>query len=183
MMIELVRTPSPKKRPPFINVPSVTPVCREEDDARTGRGSFDFVDLLQVGDAHRLAALFIPGLANYQARENLAVPGSAWPAAVSTFWRAARAHDRVDARPEHGSRNTRREVAVANQANAGASGANFVDEPFVPRSIEHDDDQVFDLAVETLGNRAWVLVNGRVEAHGVLRAGPTTSFSMCRSGA
>ena len=50
MISELVRTPSPKKRTPFISVPSVTPVGGEDDVDCPGARSFDAVDPLEVGD-------------------------------------------------------------------------------------------------------------------------------------
>ena len=40
----------------------------------------------------------------------------------------------------------------------------------VPRAIEHNHDQVFDVAVEASGDGPEVLGHGRIEADGVLRA-------------
>jgi len=69
-----------------------------------------------------------------------------------------------------GGGNTRRQVAVADQANASARGANLVDQLRVPRPIEHDDDEIFDPAAVCLRNRPKIEANRRVEVDHVASA-------------
>ena len=63
-----------------------------------------------------------------------------------------------------------RQIAVADQANAGAGRADVVDELLVARPVEHDDDQILDAAAQTAGDGLQVLVHRRVEADVILRA-------------
>ncbi len=51
-------------------------------------------------------------------------------------------------------------------------GSNVRDELLVTRPIEHDDDQVLDLAAETLRDRVQVVGDRGVEVNRVLRARP-----------
>ncbi len=74
--------------------------------------------------------------------------------------------------PTHGGRDAGREVAVADQPDARAGRADIVDQLLVPRPIEHDDDQVLDVALEAAGDRAQVVGYRRVQADGVLGARP-----------
>ena len=75
--------------------------------------------------------------------------------------------------------DARREVAVGDQPDARAGAADVLDQLLVARAIEDDDDEVLDLAVEALGDRLQVLLDGRVEVDRALaRAGPTMIFSM-----
>ena len=68
--------------------------------------------------------------------------------AEHAFRRAAGAHHRVDAGPDDGRRDAGRKVAVTDQSNPRAGRADVGDQLFVPRSIEDDDDQVFDVAAQ-----------------------------------
>ena len=72
----------------------------------------------------------------------------------------------------NGRRNAGREIAVANQPDAGSGGADVADQLLVPRSIQHDDHEVLDLTPETSGNRFKVVGRRRVQVDGVLRAWP-----------
>ncbi len=150
MITELVRTPSPKNRTPRISVPSVTPVAAKMT-REPGARSFDAVDLLEVGDAHRAASLFVLGLADHETREDLAVEAAHRRRGHHAFRRAARAHHRVNAGPDDCGRDACRQIAVANQPDACAGCADVGDQLLVPIAFEHDDDQVFDAAAEAIG--------------------------------
>src|SRR2546422_11701104 len=52
----------------------------------------------------------------------------------------------------------------------GARGADVGDELLVPRTIEHDDHQVVDIAIEALGDGVQVVLDARVEMHRVFAA-------------
>ena len=62
-----------------------------------------------------------------------------------------------------------RQVAVADQADARAGGADVGDQLLVTRPIEHHDRQLVDLAAEAAGDGAQVLAHRRVEVDQVLR--------------
>ena len=147
MITELVRMPSPKKRTPRISVPSVTPVAAKMM-LLPGREILRAIDLLEVGDAHRAAALLVLGLADDEAREDLAVQAAHRGGRQHAFGRAARAHHGVDARPDHRRRDAGREIAVADQADARAGRADVRDQLLVARPVEHDDDEIVDVAAE-----------------------------------
>ena len=59
--------------------------------------------------------------------------------------------------------NSGGKVAVADQADARAGGANFGDELFVARAIENDYDEVFEAAIEALGDGAKIVGDWRVK--------------------
>src|SRR4026207_137341 len=48
---------------------------------------------------------------------------------------------------------------------AGARRANLCDQLLVTRTIEHDDDEIFDVSIQGTGDRAQVLGGARIEAH------------------
>ena len=178
MITELVRMPSPKKRTPRISVPSVTPVAAKMMLV-AGREILRAVDLLEVGDAHRAAALFVLGLADDEAREDLAVQAAHRGRGQHAFGRAAGAHHRVDAGADDGGGDAGRQVAVADQPDARAGRADVGDQLLVARPVEHDDDEVLDLAAEAAGRSP---SGSRAPARRGLTVsfelGPTTSFSM-----
>ena len=177
MMTELVRMPSPKNRTPLISVPSVTPVAAKMM-LLAGREILRAVDLLEVGDAHRAAALLVLGLADDEPREDLAVQAAHRRRRQHALGRAAGAHHRVHAGADDRRRDAGRQIAVANQPDARAGRADVGDELLVARPVEHDDDEVVDLAAEAVGDRLQVVGDRRVEADASFELGPTTSFSM-----
>ena len=72
-----------------------------------------------------------------------------------------------------------RQVAVADETDARAGGADVADQLLVARPIEHHDDELVDLAAERPGDGAQVLAHRRVEVdQRASSSGPTTSFSM-----
>jgi len=54
-------------------------------------------------------------------------------------------------------------ITIADEANTSASFANVFDEFFVARAIENDDDEVFDVAVETFGDGFEIVGNRGVK--------------------
>ena len=132
MITELVRMPSPKNRTPRISVPSVTPVAAKMISL-AGREILRAVDLLEVGDAHRAAALFVLGLADDEPREDLAVQAAHRRRGQHALRRAAGAHHGVDAGPDDRGRDAGRQIAVANQADARAGRADVGDQLLVAR--------------------------------------------------
>ena len=178
MITELVRMPSPKKRTPRISVPSVTPVAAKMM-LLARREILRPVDLLEVGDPHRAAALLVLRLADDQAREDLAVQAAHRRRRQHAFRRAAGAHHRVDAGADDRRGDAGRQVAVADQPDARAGRADVRDQLLVPRPIEHDDDEILDAAARD----SWAIAF-RFSCTGASRLtlsfelGPTTSFSM-----
>ena len=77
--------------------------------------------------------------------------------------RATDPHHRVHAAAEHGGGDAGGEVAIADQPDTGASRTDFLDQRLVPRPIEHDHDQVLDLASQRLRDGAQVETLGRIE--------------------
>src|SRR6185503_19299399 len=68
---------------------------RREDDVLAGGEVRGAVDLLDVSDPHRAAALFVLGLADDEAREDLAVQAAHRRGGQHAFRRAAGPHHRV----------------------------------------------------------------------------------------
>src|SRR4051794_14575438 len=107
---------------------------RREDDAFAGREIPRSVDPLEILDAHRAAALFVLRLVDDEPREDFTVQAAHRRGRQHAFRRAAGAHHRVDSRADHSRRDAGRKIAVADQTDAGAGGANVVDQLLVPRS-------------------------------------------------
>ena len=57
-----------------------------------------------------------------------------------------------------------------DQPDARAGRADLLDQRLVARPVEHDDDEILDVALEAAGDRVEVLGHRRVEADGILRA-------------
>ena len=69
-----------------------------------------------------------------------------------------------------------RKIAVPNEPNARAGGPDIGDQLLMARTVEYDDDEVFDVAVQTFGDVLQVLGDRRVEFHGVLAGGADHDF-------
>src|SRR5215469_7734485 len=147
-----------------------------EDDFFPGGEVFGIVDALRVGDAHFFEALLMLGLADDETRENLAVEAAQSGGGEDTFGSAARAHNHVDPCADDGSGDAGGEVAIADETDASAGFANVGDEFFVARAIEDNDDEVFDVAVETLGDGAQVVGDGGVKFDGAFAGGADDDF-------
>ena len=70
--------------------------------------------------------------------------------------------------PDNSGGNTRRQIPITDQADAGPSGTNISNQFFMPRAIEHDDDQVFHVAIHPLRDVFQIVGHGSVEIDGVL---------------
>ena len=86
--------------------------------------------------------------------------------------------EHVDARlgPRGGDR--RRDVAVADQVDAGARLAQLADQVVVALALEHDDADVGHAPALRLRDGLHVLGRRRVDVDRVDRVGPTAIFSM-----
>jgi len=98
-----------------------------EDDLPAGGEIFSFVDTLGIADAHFGQALLMLGLADHQARKHFPIQAAQRGGSEHAFGRAAGAHDGVDASANDGSRDTGGKIAIADQANARARGADLLD--------------------------------------------------------
>ena len=107
---------------------------RDERDGVAGGQLGRRIDALEVGDAHRAAALFVLRLGDDQPGVDLAAEAAHRGGRQHAFGRAARAHHRVHARSFHGGGNARRQIAVADQPDARARRADVRDQLFVARS-------------------------------------------------
>ena len=162
---ECVRVPSPKKRTPRSRPPSVTPV-QAKMIFLPGARSCGFVDALGILDAHLRDAFVVLGFGDDEARENFAVEAAQRRGGENAFGRAARAHHGVNAGADDGGADAGGKVAIGDQADARAGGANIGDQFFMARAVENDDDEVFHFAVEALGDGAKIVGDGRVQIHG-----------------
>ena len=80
---------------------------------------------------------------------------------------------------DNGGGDSGGEVAVADQPDARSGGANIGNQFLVARAVEHDHDQVFHVAIQSLRDILQIVGHGSVEFDRVLaREGPTTIFSM-----
>ena len=70
----------------------------------------------------------------------------------NAFRGAAGAHYGVDAGANYSGADSGGEVAVGDEPDASAGGSNLIDQFFMARAVEHDNDKVFDFAVETFCN-------------------------------
>src|SRR6201987_130149 len=147
-----------------------------EDDFFAGSEVVGIVDALGVIHAHFFQALLVFGLADDEACEDLAVKTAQSGGGEHTFGSAASAHNHVNAGANDGSGDAGGEVAVADQADARAGFPDVVDELLVARAVENDDDEVFDVAVEALGNGLQVVRNGGVEFNSAFARWPDDDF-------
>src|SRR5215470_1032357 len=72
--------------------------------------------------------------------------------------------------------NTGGKVAIPNEANACPGFANIGDELFMTGAIQNDDDEVFDITVEPLGNRLEIVGDGCVKVDGAFAGGADDDF-------
>ena len=103
------------------------------------------------------------GFGDHQARQNFSVQAAKRGCGKHAFGSAADAHHSVDSGADDGRGNAGGEVSVANQADARAGGANVRDQFFMARPVEHNHNQIFDVAIEPLGDRAQIVGDGRIQ--------------------
>src|SRR5262249_10535288 len=142
---------------------------RGENDSVARRQFLRRVNAARLG-APRAAAFLVFGLPGHEAREDLAVQAAHRGGREHALRRAAGPHDGVDAGADDRGRDAGRQVAVADQPDARAGPADLLDQLLVPRPIEYHDHEIFDAAIEAARDRPEILVHGRVEADGLLRA-------------
>jgi len=143
-----------------------------EDDVLAARQILRPVDALGIGDPHRLAARFVFRLGDDETCEDLAVEAAHGRRREHTFRRTARAHHGVDAAARDRGGDACREVAITDEADARAGGADVGDELLVPRPVEHDHRQFVDLAAERARDGAQVLAHRGIQIDQVLGARP-----------
>src|SRR5262249_15860974 len=108
-----------------------------EDELFAGREIFGFVDAVLVFDAHALRALFLVWFHN-QAPEHVAIQAADGSRSNYAFGCATGSHDRVYASPDDGGGDAGREIAVADEPDAGPGRADVGNQLFVARAVEHD---------------------------------------------
>ena len=98
---------------------------------------------------------------------------------MTPFGRAADAHHRMDAGARHGARDRRRQVAVADELDPGAGGADLGDEVVVAGTLE-DDDRDVRLTLRPSASAMRPRFSVGLTRMSTLPAatGPTHSFSM-----
>src|SRR5712691_1161756 len=77
---------------------------------------------------------------------------------------------------DDGGSNAGREIAVTDQADTGAGGANIGNQLFVAWAIEHDHDQIFHVAIHSPGNVFQVVGHGGIEVDGIFTGRPDHDF-------
>ena len=128
---DTVRVPSPKKRTPFIN-DTVGHAGGREDDVLARCKVPGLVDALEVGDAHGAATRLMLRRVHDEAGKDLAAEAADRRGRQHALGCAAGTHHRVDPAADHGGCDAGRQVAVADQPDAGTSGANLLDQSGVP---------------------------------------------------
>src|SRR5882672_3002274 len=82
----------------------------------------------------------------------------------------------MNAGADDGCGNSGGEVAVADKADARSGFANVFDDFFVAGAVENDDDEVFDVAIEALGDGFEIVGDRSVEIHGAFAARADDDF-------
>src|SRR6267143_144747 len=129
------------------------------------RQIFGVVNTLQILHAHFCQAFRVLRLADHQPRKNLPIQAAQRRGRKHAFRRAARAHHCVHARSDHRRGNPGREVAIANQPDARTRRAYLFNELFVPRPVQYDHHEIFNVAVQPLGNRLQVVGYRCIQVH------------------
>src|SRR5579864_7020423 len=142
-----------------------------KDELLAGREVFSLVDPVFVFNAHARDALFEFGLIDHQASLHVSIQAAYGGGGNHTFGRSAGAHHRVHSRTDDGCGNAGRKVAIADQADAGAGGANVGNQLFVARTVQHHYHKVFDIAVQALRNVFQVVDHRSIELDRTLAGG------------
>src|ERR1700722_12107951 len=80
------------------------------------------------------------------------------------------------ARADNSGGNARRQVAVTDKANAGASGSNIANQFFMPGAIEHYHDEILHVAIHSLRDVLQIVSYRRVELDSILAGGADHDF-------
>src|SRR3954471_24954288 len=121
-----------------------------KDDLLAGGEFFGGVDLVNVRDSHLVNAIDLVGLYQ-QASLHVAVEAADGRGGDYTFRSTTGSHNGVDTSVKHSGGDASREIAVSDQTYAGTGLADVVDESFVTRTIENDDDEIGNIAIQGFG--------------------------------
>src|SRR6185295_2651776 len=116
--------------------------------------------------------LLLVGVVGLEAGLDLAAEAAHGRSGDDSLGSAADADDRVDAGAAYGGGDAGREVAVRDQTDAGAGGADVRDELLVPRAVEHHDGQIAHPTLEGRGDVPQVLGDRRVDVDPAAGGGP-----------
>ena len=178
MTSELVRMPSPKNRTPS-HQRAVGDAGGREDDVLAAGEVRRPVDPLEVGNAHRAAALLVLGLVDHETGEDLAVQAAHRRRRQHPFRRAAGAHHGVHTAAGDGGGNTGRQVAIADQpdARAGrAESARSAPRGAAGRARPPSSSSTWRPSARAMARR--FSRTGASRSTRCFELGPTTSFSM-----
>src|SRR2546428_11769748 len=129
---------------------------------------FGFVDFVLVLDAHPCDAFFQFRLVDDQPAEHVTIQAADGSSRDDAFRCSARAHNRMHAGTNDSSGDARRKIAIADQLDARARGANIGNQLLVTGTVEHNDDEIFDVALQPLGNVLQVVRHRRIHLYGTL---------------
>ena len=104
------------------------------------------IDPPDVGDAHGRASRLVFRRLDDEPRVDVAVEAPHRDGREHALRRPAGAHHGMDAGAGHRRDDRRRQVAIADQLDPRASGADVGNQLGVPGPVEHGDDQVVDVA-------------------------------------
>src|SRR5438093_2239008 len=144
---------------------------RDEEDVRARGQVLLRVDPFHVGDAHAPHALLLTGLGRDEPGPHAAVEAAERRGRQYALGCAADPHDDVDVGPAHRGRDPGRQVAVADQLDAGAGTPDVGNQLLVPRPVEHDHHQVAYAAAERARDRFQVVLHRGIEVDDVARPG------------
>ena len=129
----------------------------------------EIVDAVQVGDAHALRARLLVVVAEVKLALHLAADRAQRRRREDALGRAADAHVDVDAAVRSRRGDHAGDVAVADQADAGAGLAHRRDQLLMARPIEDQHHEVADVDVLGPGQVLQVLRGARLEVHQAVR--------------
>src|SRR4051794_14218697 len=119
---------------------------RGEDEVVARREVLGAIDTRLVAVTHPRAAFALLVAAIAEPRLDLAAEATQRRGCDHALRRATGAHDRVDAGARDRARDRGREIAVTDELDSRARGADLFDERVVPRPLEDDDRDVADPA-------------------------------------
>src|SRR6202008_2775781 len=128
---------------------------------------FGLIDAVLIFDAHAGQALLLFGLHD-QTAEHIAVETANGSRRDHPLGSATRAHDCVHAGANDGRGDSGGKVAVTDQANARPCRSDIGNQLFMTRTVEHDDDQIFDVTIQTPGNVFKIVSHRSIEFDSVL---------------
>ena len=157
--------------------------ARRGDDHLLRREVVDREDAVEVVDAVRARLLDLGAPRRPELRLQLAAEAAERGRREHRLPRAADPDREVVVRSAHGGADRRGHVAVLDQLDARAGGADLLDQVVVARPVEDDRRDVVDHAAERVGDRADVVADRARRARSRPRArGPTAILRMYMSG-